>query len=201
MPPCESADDYVELISSIEQTCCDLKMPIIVEGYLPPHDDRLNLIKVTPDPGVIEVNVHPTETWPELVDLTTTIYDEARLTRLGTEKFDLDGQHTVTGGGNHIVLGSSTPLDSPFLRRPDLLRSMVGYWNNHPSLSYLFSGKFIGPTCQAPRVDEGRFDAMYEMQIAFDKVPNRDVDTIPPWLVDRIFRNLLVDLTGNTHRA
>lgn len=201
MPPCESADDYVELIAAIEQTCSDLKMPIIVEGYLPPHDDRLNLIKVTPDPGVIEVNVHPTENWPDLGDLTTTIYDEARLTRLGTEKFDLDGQHTGTGGGNHIVLGSSTPLDSPFLRRPDLLRSMVGYWNNHPSLSYLFSGKFIGPTCQAPRVDEGRFDAMYEMQIAFDQVPNRDVDTIPPWLVDRIFRNLLVDLTGNTHRA
>jgi uncharacterized protein (DUF2126 family)/transglutaminase-like putative cysteine protease len=201
MPPCESVDDYVELIAAIEQTCSDLKMPIIVEGYLPPHDDRVNLIKVTPDPGVIEVNVHPTETWPDLVELTTTIYDEARLTRLGTEKFDLDGQHTGTGGGNHIVLGSATPLDSPFLRRPDLLRSMVGYWNNHPSLSYLFSGKFIGPTCQAPRVDEGRFDAMYEMQIAFDQVPNRDVETIPPWRVDRIFRNLLVDLTGNTHRA
>ena len=201
MPPCETADDYVDLIAAIEQTCSDLKMPIIVEGYLPPHDDRLNLIKVTPDPGVIEVNVHPTETWPELVNLTTTIYHEARLTRLGTEKFDLDGQHTGTGGGNHIVLGAKTPLDSPFLRRPDMLRSMVGYWNNHPSLSYLFSGKFIGPTCQAPRVDEGRFDAMYEMQIAFDQVPDRNVDTIPPWLVDRIFRNLLVDLTGNTHRA
>lgn len=201
MPPCESADDYVELIAAIEQTCSELQMPIIVEGYLPPHDDRLNLIKVTPDPGVIEVNVHPTETWPDLVELTTTIYEEARQTRLGTEKFDLDGQHTGTGGGNHIVLGSSTPLDSPFLRRPDLLRSMVGYWNNHPSLSYLFSGKFIGPTCQAPRVDEGRFDAMYEMQIAFDQVPSRDAETIPPWIVDRIFRNLLVDLTGNTHRA
>ena len=201
MPPCESADDYVELIAAVEQTSSDLKLPIIVEGYLPPHDDRLNLIKVTPDPGVIEVNVHPTQSWSELVDLTTTIYQEARVTRLGTEKFDLDGQHTGTGGGNHIVLGAATPLDSPFLRRPDLLRSMVGYWNNHPSLSYLFSGKFIGPTCQAPRVDEGRFDAMYEMQIAFSQVPNRDVDTIPPWMVDRIFRNLLVDLTGNTHRA
>ncbi|NQV26932.1 MAG: transglutaminase family protein [Rhodopirellula sp.] len=201
MPPCESADDYVELIAAIEQTCTDLKMPIIVEGYLPPHDDRLQQIKVTPDPGVIEVNVHPTESWPELVNLTTTIYEEARVTRLGTEKFDLDGQHTGTGGGNHIVLGAASPLDSPFLRRPDLLRSMVGYWNNHPSLSYLFSGKFIGPTCQAPRVDEGRFDAMYEMQIAFSQVPDRNVGSIPPWLVDRIFRNLLVDLTGNTHRA
>jgi uncharacterized protein (DUF2126 family)/transglutaminase-like putative cysteine protease len=201
LPPVESADDFVELIAAIEQTCLDLEMPVIIEGYLPPHDDRLGQIKVTPDPGVIEVNVHPVESWRDLVDLTTTLYDEARQTRLGTEKFDLDGHHTGTGGGNHIVLGASTPLDSPFLRRPDLLRSFVGYWNNHPSLSYLFSGKFIGPTSQAPRVDEGRFDAMYEMQIAFSQVPGRNAETIPPWLVDRIFRNLLTDLTGNTHRA
>jgi uncharacterized protein (DUF2126 family)/transglutaminase-like putative cysteine protease len=201
MPPCETADDYVELIAAIERTCSDLKMPIIIEGYLPPADDRLNQIKVTPDPGVIEVNVHPASSWEELVDITTTLYEEARLTRLGTEKFDLDGEHTGTGGGNHMVLGASSPLDSPFLRRPDLLRSMVGYWNNHPSLSYLFSGKFVGPTSQAPRADEGRADAMYEMQIAFSLVPDRSAPVIPPWLVDRIFRNLLVDLTGNTHRA
>ena len=201
MPPCESADDYVELIAAIERTCADLKMPVIVEGYLPPADDRLNQIKVTPDPGVIEVNVQPATSWEELVDITTTLYEEARLTRLGTEKYDLDGEHTGTGGGNHMVLGASSPLDSPFLRRPDLLRSMVGYWNNHPSLSYLFSGKFVGPTSQAPRVDEGRADAMYEMQIAFSLVPERSAPGIPPWLVDRIFRNMLVDLTGNTHRA
>ncbi|MBI1309848.1 IMP dehydrogenase [bacterium] len=201
MPPCETADDYVELIHAIEQTCSDLCMPVIIEGYLPPFDARLNQIKVTPDPGVIEVNVHPANSWSELVDVTTTLYEEARQTRLGTEKFDLDGHHTGTGGGNHMVLGAARPLDSPFLRRPDLLRSFVGYWNNHPSLSYLFSGKFIGPTSQAPRVDEGRFDAMYEMQIAFSLVPDREASTIPPWLVDRIFRNLLTDLTGNTHRA
>jgi len=234
LPPIEQIERALELLAVVEAVAIDLDCPIVLEGYAIVRDPRLDMLMVTPDPGVIEVNVQPTSSWADQRTVIDTIYEEARLARLGTEKFSLDGTHTGTGGGNHVTLGGSTPADSPMLRRPDLLRSMVTYWQHHPSLSYLFSGQFIGPTSQAPRVDEGRADTLYELEIAFDELdraacaaaspapedhdegaeaddaarvtpaeedPGEAIGATPSWIVDRLLRHLLVDLTGNTHRS
>ncbi|MDX6745963.1 transglutaminase family protein [Polaribacter sp. PL03] len=199
LPPLETAETFLELIAAIEFTAKELDVPVIMEGYDPPKDNRLESLKITPDPGVIEVNVHPVTNWTDLCKNTFTFYEQAKLSRLGTEKFMLDGKHTGTGGGNHVTLGGTSPADSPLLRKPSLLRSLLTFWQHHPGLTYLFSGSFVGPTSQAPRIDEARMDNLYELEIAFSQIP-KDGE-VPFWLTDRLFRHLLTDLTGNTHRA
>jgi uncharacterized protein (DUF2126 family) len=199
LPPIDDTEIFLDLIASIEETAKMLNMPVIIEGYEPPQDLRTDRIKVTPDPGVIEVNIQPASSWKELSDNLLKLYDDARECRLGTEKFMLDGRHTGTGGGNHVTIGAMKPSDSPLLRNPNLLRSLITFWQHHPGLSYLFSGAFIGPTSQAPRVDEGRVENLYELEIAFSQIPENQ--EVPFWLTDRLFRHMLTDITGNTHRS
>jgi uncharacterized protein (DUF2126 family) len=199
LPPLNHTEAFLELIASIEAVAKKLDIKVVLEGYEPAHDLRLETIKVTPDPGVIEVNIQPVGTWKDLTSNLFTLYNDARESRLGTEKFMLDGKHTGTGGGNHVTIGAMKPEDSPLLRRPEVLRSLITFWQHHPGLSYLFSGAFIGPTSQAPRVDEGRLENLYELEIAFSQIP---VDEeVPFWLTDRLFRHMLTDITGNTHRS
>ncbi|MBA3908256.1 MAG: transglutaminase family protein, partial [Pseudonocardiales bacterium] len=200
LPPLEEVADAVALLGVVERAAAAVGVPVILEGYAPPADPRTRTLTVTPDPGVIEVNVHPAGSWDELVEITETLHRFAHEVGLGAETFTLDGTHTGTGGGNHITLGGATAKDSPLLRRPDLLVSMLTFWQHHPSLSYLFSGRFIGPTSQAPRVDEGRHETLYELEIAFAEL-HRLKDTARPWHVDRALRHLLTDITGNTHRS
>lgn len=199
LPPLSNGDQLISLVSSIEAAAAKLAVPVVLEGYEPPRDHRVERFMVTPDPGVIEVNIHPAQSWPQLRDTTQSLYDLAHKARLGTEKFLVDGRHTGTGGGNHVTLGGATPSDSPLLRRPDVLRSLLTFWQHHPGLSYLFSGMFVGPTSQAPRIDEGRHESLYELEIAFAQMP--EGETWMPWLTDRLLRNLLVDISGNTHRS
>ncbi len=199
LPPISYLDQFLDLIASIEKVASQLKTPVVLEGYEPPKDSRIEHFKITPDPGVLEVNIHPAHSWRQLVEINQTVFEEARQTRLSSDKFLLDGRRTGTGGGNHFVMGGPTPDESPFLLNPQLLRSMVSFWQNHPSLSYLFSSIFIGPTSQSPRIDEARLDSLYAMEIAFQSIP--ETGNVPPWLVDRLFRNILVDMTGNTHRT
>lgn len=199
LPPIPTLEGWLQLISLIEQTALETDLPIVLEGYEAPSDPRINRFKITPDPGVIEVNMHPSSGFKEIVEKTKTLYEEATLVRLTAEKFMIDGRHSGTGGGNHITVGGATVTDSPFLRKPSLLRSLVAYWQNHPGLSYLFSGMFIGPTSQSPRIDEARSDVLHELKIAFQQIDSSR--HTPPWLLDRLLRNILVDLTGNTHRT
>jgi uncharacterized protein (DUF2126 family) len=191
--------DYLDLIAAVEDTCRHLQMPVWLEGYPPSADLRVQNFSVTPDPGVLEINLPPARDWDELESINTLLDEEAFNHRLTTSKFARNGDVQSTGGGSHIVVGGPSVSDSPLLRRPGLLASLLTFWQNHPSLSYLFSGTYVGPTSQYPRIDEARSDSLYELELAFRNLPIEEAPE--PALIDGLFRNLLADLTGNTHRA
>jgi len=199
MPPIASARSYADVLTAIEATAEVLDQAIVIEGYTPPLNQGIQGFQITPDPGVLEVNIHPAAHWPDLVFLHKTLDDAAIACGLTCEKYGADGRVLGTGGGAHITLGGVVPNQSPLLRRPDLLRSFITYWQHHPSLSYAFSGQYIGPNSQSPRVDEGRHDNLYELEMAFLTLAPRK--SVPPEVIDRLLSPLLQDVSGNTHRT
>ena len=204
LPPLEQLEPFCEVVELVDRAAERSGTAVVLEGYGPPPDPRIRHLLITPDPGVIEVNVHPTGSWTELAELTRSLYRLAGDCGLTAQTFAVDGRHSGTGGGSHLTLGGPEPRRSPLLRRPDLLVSLLTFWQHHPSLSYLFSGRFVGPTSQAPRVDEGRPEALYELEIAFAEIARLAAAGDPeqrPWLLDRALRPLLADLTGNPHRS
>jgi uncharacterized protein (DUF2126 family)/transglutaminase-like putative cysteine protease len=220
VPPLPSFDRFCQLIAEIDAVRATTGIDVRIEGYPPPSSSNTYRFSVTPDPGVLEVNVPPTRSMRETQALIEAVFDAALHAGLHAEKYLLDGRMAGSGGGNHITLGGPSPLESPFLRRPALLGSLLTFVQHHPSLSYMFSGLFVGPTSQAPRVDEARHDSLYELEIALARAfepeprpeprpepgpeprPAGEAQPLPPpWLADMLFRHLLVDMTGNTHRA
>ncbi len=201
LPPLPSLEDFLELCAAIEDTAVELEQPVRLEGYPPPRDPRLKSCRIAPDPGVLEVNVPVSESFREYLALMETITDAANWSGLCTEKYQLDGREVGSGGGNHLTLGGPSTVESPFLRDPRLLASFLRYLQNHPALSFLFSGLFVGPTSQAPRIDEARHDGLYELELALAQIPEAAGGPHFPWTIDRLLRHLLIDVSGNTHRT
>ena len=200
LPPLPSFARFCRLVEAIDAVRDEIGIDAALEGYPPPPSPDAFRFSVTPDPGVLEVNIPPSSSTIEYARRIEQVFAAALRSGLHSEKYLLDGRMAGSGGGHHITLGGPTPPESPFLRRPDLLASLLTFLQHHPSLSYLFAGLFIGPTSQAPRVDEARHETLYELEIALARA--FEPDAAPPaWLSDRLFRHLLVDMTGNTHRA
>jgi uncharacterized protein (DUF2126 family)/transglutaminase-like putative cysteine protease len=199
LPPSATAEEFLALVEAVDQARRATGVEVQLEGYPPPSSPLLSRLAVTPDPGVLEVNLPPRTSGRAHAALLDTVFEAGLHAGLHSEKWLLDGRLAGSGGGHHVTVGGPVPLESPLVRRPDLLASLITFTQHHPSLSFLFSGLFVGPTSQAPRVDEARLDTLAELEIALAGAFRAEAPD--PWLGDLLFRNLLTDLTGNTHRA
>lgn len=194
-------ESYLALLPIIESGLAATGLRgVVLAGYAPPADPRLPTIGFASDPGVIEINLAVCATWSDYHRHLAQIYAAAEAVALCARKFQLSGRETGTGGGAHLVFGGPVGLTSPFFVFPALLPSVIRYWQHHPALSYAFAGQYLGPSSQAPRIDESTFEALYELEIACDGAARLGSPQNLA-LFDLMFRDLLMDRTGNTHRA
>lgn len=199
LPPVSHLEHYLDLVAAVEVSAEALKLDVSLEGYPPPEDPRLRRFWIEPDAGVLRLDLPETSNWDELLTTLGAAYEEAWALGLGTERLSADDGRLASGGGGPLTIGGVSPAESPFLTRPEILRSLVAYWQRHPCLSYLFAGRLIGPSGSAPRPDEGRDEMLYELSVALDRLPSGTSDK--PWLPDRVLRHLLTDPAGGLKRA
>lgn len=200
VPPLPAFEDFCALLAAIDTARERTGFALHLEGYPPPPSAQRTRFSVTPDPGVLEVNLSPQTSCRDAAALHGVVFEAALASGLTAERYLLDGRAAGSGGGNHITIGGPIAEQSPWLRDPALLASLVTFVQHHPALSYAMTGMFVGPTSQAPRVDEARHDALYELELALPALFRRD-PRLPAWQVDALLRHLLVDIAGSTHRA
>ena len=199
LPPVTHLEHYLELIAAIEAAAESLQVTVRLEGHEPPADHRLRRFTLDPDAGVLRLQLPETASWSEQVALLELAYEEAARLGLAAQRLLADGTRQPPGGGSAVILAGTTAADSPFLQRPHLLRSLIVYWQRHPSLSYFFATRMVGDGGRAPRPDEGRAETSYELGIALERIaPDA---RLPPWFPDRILRHLLADPAGDMRRA
>jgi uncharacterized protein (DUF2126 family) len=199
LPPLTHLEHWLDLVAAVEATAAELGLPARLEGYEPPEDFRLGRLTLEPESGVLRVALPAAESWDRLSGFVSAVYREAEALGLRAERIAPDGRRQPPGGNADIVLGGEQPPLSPFLLRPQLLHSLIAYWQRHPCLSYFFAGRLLGPSGPAPRPDEGRDDALYELELALSRLP---LDDSPgPWVPDRALRHLLTDPSGDMRRA
>ena len=201
MPPVAALEDYLELVAAVEATAAALSTPVLLEGYPPPSDPRLAHFMITPDPGVIEVNVQPSESWDELVDLTTTLYEEARQTAPHHRQVHARRPPHRHGGRQSLRARRADrrrqPVPAPAGSAAPASSATGTTTRRCPICS---RGSSSAPPAR-PRASTRRATtASTSSRSPSASSPPRGAPT-PPWLVDRLFRNLLIDVTGNTHRA
>jgi uncharacterized protein (DUF2126 family) len=168
----------------------------------PPVELSGRWLTVTPDPGVVEVNMAPSSDLADLAGQSAAIWRAAREAGLSPVRFRWNGDATDSGGGGQLTLGGARADASPFVRYPRLLPGLVRYVNDHPALSFWFAGECLGSASQAPRPDQGVRERWSELAVTLDWLDRQadrgELDVARVW---RALAPLLVDASGNSHRA
>lgn len=172
-----------------------------MQGYVPSDEDRLWIqLGLTADPGVLEINLPVCADWREYDYWLHHATQSAAAVGLRPWKEPRGNFAEGTGGGNHLLWGGATLDTNPFFTRPEWLASILRYFQQHPSLAYLFTGCYVGASSQAPRTDESARD-LHDLEMAWSFLGSLESGIDHRDLIGETLRHLQVDVTGNSHRS